>query len=116
MEAHNIFLHFADHHEAISVLAAAGFQCALSEDGVLRLPCQGRVGKQQFVLDLLFATGSIHHPTGETAAFEGEVIPLTVPVCGLWLALVWEGAIPRAILPHIAHPGLSVAQASALAD
>ncbi len=45
--------------------------------------------------------GTLHETTGETAAFEGEVVALTSAMSGYHINLVWRGEVPHALRPHV---------------
>lgn len=101
MSTNTLFLRFSDQQEACAVLKEIGIKCCAYGNEVLRLPCDGQVDGIRYTLDLLFASGTLHHPTDETASFEGEPIALTRPTPGFHVNLSWDGPVPDALRSHL---------------
>ena len=86
----DLYLCFADHAEAVSVLQDAGIG-----DGQGDLPVDGMAGGDAFALDLLFGTGVLLEFDG------GSVVEL--PGCHVNLRWRTEGA-PQALLAFLVAP------------
>ena len=73
-----LLLRFQDRPQAVSVLSAIGIPA-----------------------DAIPKEGTLHENTGETAAFEGEVVALTSAMSGYHINLLWRGEVPHALRPHV---------------
>ncbi len=108
MPDNTIFLRFADQREALKVLRQVGISCQVDKEQTLRLPCYGVIGKYRYILDHLFTAGTISHPTGELASFEGEAMALTTTLPGLHLNLSFDGPVPDPLHSYTVQPAVPV--------
>lgn len=106
MQPDTIFLRFADRATAIAALQAAGVTIPVDEAGVAQIPADGWAGDIYFNLDVVFGTGVVFKPTGETATDAmGDVVPVMAQRPGYHINLLWRGdTLPPPIAAAVITP------------
>ena len=82
---HELFLRFEDKAEAEVVLGSLGITVF---DG--RFPCDGMAMGVGFALDVLFGSGTIMRATGEMVETEFGPAPVSAPLAGYHVNLIWR--------------------------
>ena len=89
-----LYLRFETAAEALAAFSAHGMTTT-DQDGAEHIAQTGCIGETRFDTDILFGTGTIYRPTGETIADEqGNTIPLTAPLPGYHINVLWWGDNP----------------------
>jgi hypothetical protein len=97
----DLYLRFADLHEASATLGAIGVQ--LGEGG--SMPVDGTTGGMDFALDLVFGSGIIMLPTGQSVDTPTGPANVMQPLPGCHLNLRWRAvSAPAVLTPYLVQP------------